>query len=485
MHYKYLEQWVNENSSLKLTVKEITKFRDQIFIGSMRSQKGLHINLSSENSFIFHVEKPLHDFTRHRELNTFNQHLQHAKLKEINMHSHDRVITLIFEYLDLYNHLKSYKLVLELIPHYQNIVLLGNNDVILDCLRKVSYAENRHRQVLPGLVYQPPPAFQVDRQEVNYPLKFDDNGKIMEAAVDGYKEMNSFFAAYYQDYILTNKLESERKQQSRSIDKEIKKKIRKLKKQESEYKEAESGEKWKQYGELLKSHLHLVKKGDEYVTVTNYYDSDYPQISIPIKKDKSPQANVELYFKKYRKARDGKDIIAKQIEKTKQEIKELGRKRERVQYEVYLTDDKSEPAQKSKKYKFRKLDVDNDWQIIVGRSAKENDFLITKVAQSWDWWFHTRIFHGTHVILRNFAKKEMPDELLRLCCRLAAYYSKAKQSVNVPVDYTQVRYLRKPRGSAAGFVTYTNQKTLFVDPLSFREARAYLATRAKNAPNKR
>lgn len=483
MHYKYLERWVKENSAFKLTVKEVRKFRNQIYIASIRSQKGLHINLSSENSFIFHIEKPLHNFSSHRELNIFNQHLRHAKLQEINMHPHDRIISLYFEYLDIYNHLKKYKMILELIPHYQNIVLVDDKDVILDCLRKVSYAENRHRQILPGVVYQPPPAFQVYKKEVDYPIDFDDSGTIIEAANDGYKQMNSFFAAYYQDYILARKIESERKQQRKKIDKEIKKKRRKLKKQEAEYKEAESGEKWKQYGELLKSHLHLVKKGNESVTVTNYYDGDYPQLNIPLQKDKAPQKIVNYYFKKYRKARDGKDIIAKQIEKTKQEISELERKRERLQYEVSMTDDKSEPVQKSKKYKFRKLDVNNDWQIIVGRSAKENDLLITRVVQPWDWWFHTRIFHGTHVILRNFAKKELPDELLHLCCRLAAYYSKAKQSVNVPVDYTQVRYLRKPRGSAPGFVTYTNQKTLFVDPLSFREARAYLNKRTKNEAN--
>jgi predicted ribosome quality control (RQC) complex YloA/Tae2 family protein len=106
----------------------------------------------------------------------------------------------------------------------------------------------------------------------------------------------------------------------------------------------------------------------------------------------------------------------------------------------------------------------------VGRTSRENDELTTRYAKAPDLWFHTRVFRGTHVILRNFAKQDVPDWLIVLCCRIAAYYSKAKKSSNVPVDFTEIRYVRKPRGSVAGYVTYTNQKTLYVDPLSFRDA---------------
>jgi predicted ribosome quality control (RQC) complex YloA/Tae2 family protein len=95
--------------------------------------------------------------------------------------------------------------------------------------------------------------------------------------------------------------------------------------------------------------------------------------------------------------------------------------------------------------------------------------LTTRFAKPHDWWFHTRIFRGTHVILRNYNKKELPKKLKHLCSQLAAYYSKAKKSTNVPVDHTQIRYVRKPRGSAPGYVIYKEQKTLFVDPLSIRD----------------
>ncbi len=74
------------------------------------------------------------------------------------------------------------------------------------------------------------------------------------------------------------------------------------------------------------------------------------------------------------------------------------------------------------------------------------------------------------MILRNYKKKELPDQLKLICCQLAAYFSKAKKSTNVPVDYTEVRHVRKPRKSPPGYVIYTDQKTLYVDPISMREA---------------
>ncbi|OQX71775.1 MAG: hypothetical protein B6D62_01455 [Candidatus Cloacimonas sp. 4484_275] len=100
--------------------------------------------------------------------------------------------------------------------------------------------------------------------------------------------------------------------------------------------------------------------------------------------------------------------------------------------------------------------------------------LTTKMAKPQDWWFHSRIFHGAHLILRNYNRLQLPEKLKILCCRLAAYHSKAGKSSNVPVDYTQIRYVRKPKGSPAGYVTYTNQKTMYVDPLSWREAAQWI-----------
>ncbi|MFC1887820.1 NFACT RNA binding domain-containing protein, partial [Candidatus Cloacimonadota bacterium] len=205
--------------------------------------------------------------------------------------------------------------------------------------------------------------------------------------------------------------------------------------------------------------------------------------------DLSAQANLDRLYKKYRKARDGKKKIQEQIGITFEEIETLEKFQKKLRSfsietlekrignlngeDIYFSDVKEVRHSDETRSAYRSLKINDNWEILVGRTSKENDLLTTKTANPYDWWFHTRIFKGTHVVLRNYGKKgELPEELLNLSCRIAAYFSKAKKSANVPVDYTQIRYVRKPRKSPPGFVVYTNQKTLYVDPLSLRDAAA-------------
>ena len=210
------------------------------------------------------------------------------------------------------------------------------------------------------------------------------------------------------------------------------------------------------------------------IVLTNYYEEEFPEISISLKEEFSPQENINFYFKKYRKARDGKEKIKEQIRLTNEAIKELDDRIAVVQnlegdeLVLYQNENRKDVGHAKKRY--RSISVNEDWEIIIGRTSTENDFITTRLARAWDWWFHTRVFKGTHVVLRNFSKKQLPDDLRLICCRLAAYFSKAKKSTNVPVDYTEIRYVRKPRKSPPGYVIYKEQKTLYVDPLSMRDA---------------
>ena len=113
---------------------------------------------------------------------------------------------------------------------------------------------------------------------------------------------------------------------------------------------------------------------------------------------------------------------------------------------------------------YMKLQID-DFDVFIGKNNKQNDYLTLKVARDNDYWFHTKDIHGSHLILR--CNGQMPKlSTIQACAELAAYYSKAKFSSHVPVDYTLVKYVKKPNGSAPGFVIYTNQKTIYVQPKS-------------------
>ena len=105
----------------------------------------------------------------------------------------------------------------------------------------------------------------------------------------------------------------------------------------------------------------------------------------------------------------------------------------------------------------------NGFDVFIGKNNKQNDYLTTKVANDNDLWFHTKDIHGSHLILKS--NGETPKlETLNKCASLAAYYSKAKFSSHVPVDYTLIKNVKKPNGAVPGYVIYTNNKTLFVDP---------------------
>ena len=111
-----------------------------------------------------------------------------------------------------------------------------------------------------------------------------------------------------------------------------------------------------------------------------------------------------------------------------------------------------------------RMNIDG-YTVLIGKNNRQNDYLTMKVANDNDYWFHTKDIHGSHVILR--CGGDMPKmETIIKCAKIAAYYSKAKFSSNVPVDYTLVKYVKKPNGAVPGYVIYTNQKTVNVEPSS-------------------
>jgi predicted ribosome quality control (RQC) complex YloA/Tae2 family protein len=476
MQYGYLKKWVQENAEQNLVFQRMEKFEDQYRIIFKKQKKFLQICLSSLDCFCLFLSETILPFEEKKELMQFNQNLAGARLQKILISDVDRIIFLEFSAVDIYNQHNNFRLMLELIPRYQNIILVKDN-LIIECLKKISFAQNRHRQILPGVKYaQPPTEFETKDLKLSYPLQVIENRKIISIEKDGFDEMNSVFAELYKRIFVER---NERIQRSKisQISKKIKQKTRKLSKLETELTQSDAEESWQQQAELLKASFSSLKPGMESIKLVNYYEEDFPEIKIKLDVSKSAQQNIEYYFKKYRKARDGKVKIAEQIEITNLEIDDLEREITEIEETEFFL--KKVPDKKSKdtsqKQHLKKLKIDENWEILIGRTSKENDWLTTRLAKPNDWWFHTRIFRGTHIILRNLAKKELPGNLKLLCCRLAAYYSKAKKSTNVPVDFTQVRYVRKPRGAAVGFVTYTNQKTLYVDPLSMRDAIVSLA----------
>lgn len=245
--------------------------------------------------------------------------------------------------------------------------------------------------------------------------------------------------------------------------------------------ECKKMELYKLYGEILTANLYKIPNYNiETITLENYYNNN-EEIIIPLNKKITPSANAKQFFKKYRKLQNTKDIVKKQKELVANEINYL----ESIVYEINnsynieeldsiyeeikeLTN-KPQSTEVNKKKKIEKnmpteYKIDG-YTIFIGKNNKQNDFLTCKLAKGNDMWFHTKDIHGSHVVLRlEKNMKKVPDSIIYKCATIAAYYSKAKMSQNVPVDYTYIKYVKKPNGAKPGMVIYTDNKTLYVNP---------------------
>ena len=250
---------------------------------------------------------------------------------------------------------------------------------------------------------------------------------------------------------------------------------------EMEMERAENAEEYRIQGELINANLHRIKRGQTQVTVQNYYEPDTPDMVIELEPSLLPAQNAQQYFKRYSKAKRGKSILANLISDQEANVERLRHYREMVdsatgleaQMQVrqefisagLLTDPQKHRKKSAEEKSFRRYTSSNGFSIYVGRSTKENDLLTLKIARKHDIWLHAKQIPGSHVIIRNPERKEqIPMPTLLEAARAAAFFSRSGKSENVPVDYTSVRYVTKPKGSAPGYVHYTHEKTLFVDP---------------------
>lgn len=252
---------------------------------------------------------------------------------------------------------------------------------------------------------------------------------------------------------------------------------RKIAAQEQELAESKNRDKWRVYGELITANLYRMERGMSRLTAQNYYDPDCADVDIPLDVRLSPQENAAKYFKKYTKAKTAEKYITVQLEKAQVELTYL----ESVLQELTLAESeqdfndiraeltdggylrakgRKQPQRPSKPREFRST---AGLRILVGRNNRQNDRLTAKDAEKWDIWLHTQRIHGSHVILCTGGAQPDEQSLLE-AASLAAYFSQAQNSTKVPVDFTQVKYVKKPAGSPPGFVNYTNYKTILADP---------------------
>ena len=232
-------------------------------------------------------------------------------------------------------------------------------------------------------------------------------------------------------------------------------------------------------GELIKANLYAIKPGSATACVQNYYDENLSIIEIPLDPSLSPAANAAKYFKDYKKSCAAVQSLGALIESDKQEIEylesvsesltrckslaDIAEIREELSLGGYIKSiSKKQPRKKAQTQLAEYKSVEG-YKIVVGKNNLQNDYITCTLASKGDMWFHTKNIHGSHVVV-FCGGAPISDETILFAARLAAKNSKAASSGNVPVDYTPIKYVKKPSGAKAGMVIYTTNKTIFVTP---------------------
>ena len=325
----------------------------------------------------------------------------------------------------------------------------------------------------------PKPTVLVDDRGVPFEFSYTDITQYGTSA----NKMNFATLSELLDAVYT---ERDRKERIRSYANELFKLVnnllsrtaKKIAIRKKEQEKCADGDKWRIYGELLKANLYAVERGVPYVDVQNYYDPELKTVRIPLNVTLTPAQNAQRYFKEYKKCCNAAAMLGQLIEESENELRyiesvadELGRAssvsdlneiRSELALAGYIRErgDRKKQVRASAPLEFVSPD---GHRVLVGRNNRQNDELTLRTASDGDMWFHTKNIPGSHVIV--FCNgDELSDETVLFAAELAAEHSKAAGSSSVPVDYTRVKYVKKPAGAKPGMVIYKTNKTVYVTP---------------------
>ncbi len=252
---------------------------------------------------------------------------------------------------------------------------------------------------------------------------------------------------------------------------------RKLALQEKDYAQTQDRDRLRICGDLITANLYRMDRGMRTLQCENYYDPDCAQVTIDLDPLLTPQQNAAKYYKRYTKAktaekylREQMDIARRDLEYLESVLEEIGR----AESEQDFTDIRGElkdagflrkqgKKELQRPAKPRTFRTEGGFRVLVGRNNRQNDRLTTRDADHRDLWFHTQKIHGAHVILCTNGAEPGETDILQ-AAMLAAWYSQARDSANVPVDYTPVKYVKKPAGARPGMVIYNTCRTVHVTP---------------------
>lgn len=296
-------------------------------------------------------------------------------------------------------------------------------------------------------------------------------------------EPRDSFSALLDEFYAKRDAEARIKSKSQAILKNVtnlrNRTARKLQNQRKELSATENRDQLRIQGELITANLYRMERGATKLIAENYYDPQLKPIEIPLSPLLTPQQNAAKYFKDYNKAKNAEIYLTEQIAAGEKELeylesildelrrseseKDISDIRQELISGGYIRNTDRKKRMKIQPSKPMEFTSSSGLRIRVGRNNLQNDQLTLKSSFKSDLWLHTQKIHGSHVII-SCEGQEPDEQTIMEAAQLAAYYSQARESQNVPVDYTLVKNVKKPVGAKPGMVIYDHYRTLYVDP---------------------
>ena len=452
------------------------------------------------------------------------KHLTGARFLRLEQPELERIVLLRLESTDELGDKVLRTLVLEAMGRRANLILLDGEDRIIDCVRRVEGdVATGQRGVMPGLFYRLPdprpglpPLLEreldfrsngVSREEslteklerlkeavgpegcVPYGLVRED--KLVdftflpilqygpETELRRYESFSRLLDDFYAGRATAEKVGQRGADLQKAVGRVRDRVARRVAQQELEREATRDRERKRELGDLLTSNLYALQKGMKTVRLTDYYDPAGRAVDVPLDPLLTPQQNAARYYKEYNKAKTAEVVLGEQIEKGKRELEYLDSvleaivlaegERDLAEIRQELTDTgylrRGAKAAKRMKVAAKPMEFRSTagLRISVGKNNTQNDLLTAKQAGKGDLWLHTQKIHGSHVIL--WTEGRTPDAgSIEEAAKLAAWFSQGRDGKKVPVDYTPVKYVKKPVGARPGMVVYTTYQTAYVDP---------------------
>lgn len=470
MHLQDIENVVDEirDAAAERPLGSIYQLSAFTIVLDLRSREGLHLLISVDprNPRIHLVVRKLRELEKSSLspgpfVQTLRSLLRRAKTDRVVAHDTERIVTFEFSAESETGEMHDVKLLAQLTGRSANLFLLDELGVITHALRTP-----RGDGQLVGKKYEPPPV--------------QAGSATLEPSIEkgSFNSLSAALDALNQEREAAELFDTRIQRVEQGLRQQIRQKQKLLHNLQDDLVGHGNPEEHKRLGDLLLANIATAERDGDKIRMRDLYSEGEPVIEVTLDKDLALQEHAAQAFNRYTKAKRAAEEISQRIKIVKKELEDLHR-RASVLQQIKKSGDRNQlselepkaPAHPRRSKKdgekipgVRRYLSSDEYEILVGRAAQTNDQLTFKVAKPNDLWLHAADYPGSHVIVRNYGRKEIPHRTIIEAAQLAARFSQASKDTKVDVHYTKRKYLSKPKGAAPGLVRLSQFKTITVTP---------------------